>query len=363
MFGRWVSLVAMVSLVAACGSGPAGDSVAPFTPGFTLIETTVGDEVAAGTWIAHKLTDCDGSPDALTEEDGVLWATCDDTVVSFDGREWSTVSAFTGPGLEGVHLLDVAGDGELIGIWAGHMEPYDGWRIGLGKFRDGAWVDITPWEPAERGLTFVEVADDGDIWLGSPDGYLAALDDDTLLLYGVPWAKYPGLDPSFVEEMEPDRLPPITGLAESPDGTIWIATNGGVFQFVDGEIVPRALHGYEGFDFYITVPSALMYYPSLQMIAVDSQGRPVVALEDHVAVATDTGWNVFECRQVRSAGFGPGDEVVAATAFGAYRLDGNVWTPLAAPSEPGADDTGVLFTASDGSIWFAGPMQYLPDWE
>jgi ligand-binding sensor domain-containing protein len=163
------------------------------------------DEWQVFTGADHTIIDDMQSIHAAS--DGSLWLGGDEGLVRYDGSTWGTPEAWGEPP-QYVYDITEAPDGSL---WV----ATDG---DLGHLADGRWSTYA-W-PSDEWLDTLAIGHDGSVWAGGYDGlgrYDPASGD---------WQMFTtanGLVHSRVQAIH-----------VTPEGVVWVGTNGGVSRYVPG---------------------------------------------------------------------------------------------------------------------------------
>jgi hypothetical protein len=203
-----------------------------------------------------------GSADLLAvDRKGALWVaestSSDPSVVvvrslGFDGQTWSD-SAPT-PSTDLVYQvpshLAIGHDGA---IWVGGTvrypieDPPSGWNLHSGLMRqlDGRWEPVRPrGDGSPFAVLDLIVAPNGDVWVVGAD--VSATDPADPRKLGPPWVArfdgtrwavfgqdggFPGPGQQATISYRLGDTVPQSSVAAGPDGTIWVATDGGLARF------------------------------------------------------------------------------------------------------------------------------------
>jgi hypothetical protein len=161
-------------------------------------------------------TDRDGLPpynnilSLAVAPDGAVWAGTSEGVSHFDGQKWTSYTTQDGLAHKTVQSIAVAPDGT---VWAGT-------NGGVSSFNGQQWTTYT----TEDGLITdrvqsIAVASDGAVWFGTIDG-ASRFDGQT-------WTSYPESDDGLAHKL-------VTSIVEDRDGAVWFGTGYGLSRF-DGQ--------------------------------------------------------------------------------------------------------------------------------
>lgn len=273
----------------------------------------------------------------LLSLDGALWAATAEGIGRFDGA-WQTIDSADGLAADDVRALAQDDAGTL---WAAHANPL----LGLSyRGADGAWQTLTCRldAPPSRSVSAGALAPDGTVWFatdnglahfdgrqwghlttadGLPDNHVNAL---AIAADGRVWA---GTDRGLARgEAGAWRMvtpEPVTQLALSPAGAVWVVSNGRIAQLTD---------------------DALQFVPA----PGDTVVRAIVATDDALWAATPDGAARFDDRGWR---FYTTDDGLPSSDVTAVARDaaGHVW----ASSSVGGE--AVDFAIFDGERWRPHP--------
>jgi signal transduction histidine kinase/ligand-binding sensor domain-containing protein len=155
-----------------------------------------------------------GNVDSLfQDEGGRIWVSTLSGVAYFENRRFFPVS-----GIPGGEVHAIAGD-RTGNLWIGHQDQ------GLIHLLEGSVVEQIPWTRlGSKGAALVLVPDpsQGGLWLGFGKGGVAHFKDGQVR---VSYAGSDGLGQGRVEDLRLDR-----------DGTLWVATDGGLSRVKDGHV-------------------------------------------------------------------------------------------------------------------------------
>jgi sugar lactone lactonase YvrE len=161
-------------------------------------------------------TDRDGLPpynnilSLAVAPDGSVWAGASEGVSHFDGQKWTSYTTQDGLAQKTVNAIAVAPDGT---VWAGT-------NGGVSRFDGQQWTTYTTGDGliADK-VQSIAVASDGSVWFGTTDG-ASHFDGQT-------WTSYPESDDGLAHKLVPS-------IVEDRDGVLWFGTGYGLSRF-DGQ--------------------------------------------------------------------------------------------------------------------------------
>ncbi|MBL9134939.1 MAG: hypothetical protein JNK85_03680 [Verrucomicrobiales bacterium] len=151
-------------------------------------------------------------------------------------------------------------------------------------------------------------------------------------------------------------------VAVAPDGTLWVASSGGLFRQVAGGWQPVDVKDALGRRWAVS---------DVLGVAFDGQGRPWVATPAGVAVGEGQEWRFFEGKDglpdndFTGVSAAPDGAVWFGTKRGAIRFDGTDWSYRQGPRWLPNDEVRNIVTDASQTTWFAtaggvGGIQRVP---
>jgi hypothetical protein len=138
--------------------------------------------------------------------------------------------------------------------------------------------------------------------------------------------------------------------ALAPDGSLWVASSGGLYSLVGGGWNPVWVAGIQG---RVWEPEDVLG------VAFDSKGRPWFATRARVGVEDDGKWTFFEGRDglpwndFTSVSAGADGSVWFGTRLGAIRFDGREWHYRQGPRWLPSDEVRQIAVNARGDAWMA----------
>ena len=190
------------------------------------------DPSASSGWTTYTVEDGLGQnfiTSLAVAPDGTLWAgTWGGGISHFDGKTWTTYDGSSG--LTQVYVLSVAVGADGV-VWVGArlpIEPKGSASGGIFRFDGAEWTPYTADAWAVQGQNEDMVGDWVYDILETPDGTLwFATDGGVLQFDGRTWALH-----TTVAGLVSNRVRCIT---LAPDGALWIGTDGGVSRYLPSE--------------------------------------------------------------------------------------------------------------------------------
>jgi ligand-binding sensor domain-containing protein/signal transduction histidine kinase len=171
---------------------------------------------AASLYITRAWGTADGLPQntvtsMVQTRDGYLWLGTFGGLVRFDGQAFTVFDPANSPGLASSRIVSL------------HEDPYRvlwiGTESGLTRYEQGRFTSYGTREGLLEGVVWATLRDTrGRLWVGTSAGL----------------ARYDGR--AFTTVLGGEAITPVQGLAEGPDGDVWVATASGVVRLRGGEI-------------------------------------------------------------------------------------------------------------------------------